>query len=59
MIFEIAIGIVCGFLLLVAIVMFAGALFVVISKSITINRVKTKKRYDFDEEDDERDEYDR
>lgn len=58
MIFEIAIGIVCGFLLLVAILVFLGCLFVVISKAITINQVKTKKRYDFDEEDNE-DEYDR
>lgn len=58
MIWDIAMGIVFGFLLLAAILVFLGCLFIVISKAITINRVKTKKRYDFDEEDDE-DEYDR
>lgn len=58
MIWEIAMGIVFGFLLLAAILVFLGCLFIVISKAVTINRVKTKKRYDFDEEDNE-DEYDR
>ena len=53
MIWDIAMGIVFGFLLLAAILVFLGCLFIVISKAITINRVKTKKRYDFDEEDDE------
>lgn len=57
MIWDIAMGIVFGFLLLAAILVFLGCLFVVISKAVTINRVKTKKRYDFDEEEDE-DEYD-
>lgn len=56
MIWEIAMGIVFGFLLLAAILVFLGCLFVVISKAITI-RNTTIKRYDF-EEDDERDEYD-
>lgn len=58
MIWDIAMGIVFGFLLLAAILVFLGCLFIVISKAITINRVETKKRYDFDEEGDE-DEYDR
>lgn len=58
MIWEIAMGIVFGFLLLAAILFFLACLFTVISKAITINQVKTKKRYDFDEEDNE-DEYDR
>lgn len=52
MIWDIAMGIVFGFLLLAAIIVFLGCLFVVVSKAITINRVKTKKRYDFDEEED-------
>lgn len=52
MIWDIAMGIVFGFLLLAAILVFLGCLFVVVSKAITINRVKTKKRYDFDEEED-------
>lgn len=55
MIWDIAMGIVFGFLLLAAILVFLGCLFIVISKAITINRVKTKKRYDFDEEEDEYD----
>lgn len=58
MIWEIAMGIVFGFLLLAAILVFLGCLFIVNSKAVTINRVKTKKRYDFNEEDNE-DEYDR
>lgn len=58
MIFEIAVGIVCGFLLLIALFVFVACVYVVISKSITLKNT-TIKRYDFDEEDDERDEYDR
>lgn len=58
MIFEIAVGIVCGFLLLIALFVFVACVYVIISKSITL-RNTTIKRYDFDEEDDERDEYDR
>ena len=56
MIFQIAVGIVCGFLLLAAIVAFVGALAVIISKYGTIERVRTRKRYDFEE--DEEDESD-
>ena len=58
MIFEIAVGIVCGFLLLIALFVFVACVYVIISKSITL-RNTTIKRYDFDGEDDERDEYDR
>lgn len=56
MIWDIAMGIVFGFLLLAAILVFLGCLFVVISKAITI-RNTTIKRYDFEEEDE--DEFDR
>ena len=58
MIFDIAIGIVCGFLLLAAVVVFIGCLFIVISKQVTLRKTSTMKRYDFEEEDnDEFDEY--
>ena len=56
MIFQIAVGIVCGVFLLAAIVAFVGALAVIISKYGTIERVRTRKRYDFEE--DEEDESD-
>lgn len=56
MIWQIALGIVFGFLLLIAIFVFVACVFIVISKSITLRNV-TVKRYDFDEED-ERDEFD-
>lgn len=56
MIFEIAVGIVCGFLLLIALFVFVACVYVVISKSITL-RNTTIKRYDFEEDDE--DEYDR
>lgn len=56
MIFEIAVGIVCGFLLLIALFVFVACIYVVISKSITL-RNTTIKRYDFEEDDE--DEYDR
>lgn len=56
MIWQIALGIVFGFLLLIAIFVFVACVYVIISKSITL-RNTTIKRYDF-EEDDERDEYD-
>lgn len=56
MIWDIAMGIVFGFLLLAAILVFLGCLFVVISKAITIHNT-TIKRYDFEEDDE--DEYDR
>jgi len=58
MIFQIAVGIVCGVFLLAAIIAFVGAVAVIISKYGTIDRYRTKKRYDFEEEDeDEFDEY--
>lgn len=50
MIFEIAVGIVCGFLLLIALFVFVACVYVIISKSITL-RNTTIKRYDFEEED--------
>ncbi len=56
MIFEIAVGIVCGFLLLIALFVFVACVYVIISKSITL-RNTTIKRYDFEEDDE--DEYDR
>ena len=52
MIWDIAMGIVFGFLLLAAILVFLGCLFVVISKVITIHNT-TIKRYDFEEDDDD------
>ena len=59
MIFQIAVGFVCGVFLLAAILALAGAIFVVFSKYRTIDRVRTRKKYDFleEEEDDEFDEY--
>lgn len=54
MIWEIAMGIVFGFLLLAAILVFLGCLFIVISKAITIHNT-TIKRYDFEEEDEDDD----
>lgn len=57
MIWQIALGVVFGFLLLIAVVVFLFCLFVVISKSITLRNI-TMKRYDFEEdEDDELNEY--
>lgn len=57
MIWQIALGIVFGFLLLIAIFVFVACVYVVISKSITL-RNTTIKRYDFEEDDDDEfDEY--
>lgn len=56
MIWQIALGIVFGVLLLIAIFVFVACVYVVISKSITL-RNTTIKRYDFEEEDE--DEFDR
>ena len=61
MIFQIAVGFVCGVFLLAAIVAFFGAVAIVISKYGTIDRFRTRKKYDFlDEEEyeDDVDEYD-
>lgn len=51
MIWDIAMGIVFGFLLLAAVLVFLGCLFYVISRAVTRNT--TMKRYDFEEDDED------
>ena len=54
MIWQIALGVVFGVLLLIAIFLFAVCVLVVIGRV----RVRTVKKYDFEEDYDEFDEYD-
>lgn len=57
MIWEIALGIVFGVLLLIALFVFVACVYVIISKFSTL-RNTTIKRYDFEEDDDDEfDEY--
>ena len=53
MILTIAVGFVCGVFLLAAILALAGATVVIFSKYRTIEKVRTRKKYDFKEEEDD------
>ena len=58
MIFQIAVGFVCGVFLLAAIIVLGWAVIVIISKYDTFKTIRTRKKYDFEEDiDDEFDEY--
>ena len=58
MIFTIAVGFVCGVFLLAAIVVLGWAVIVIASKYDTFKHIRTRKKYDFEEDyEDEFDEY--